>query len=254
MRDGAYVTDPVVSDSRAIYTPGISERVSSASKFYHTDRLGSTERLTNSSQSTTDTRQYDAFGMLVSSTGSTASPFGFAGEHGYQEDLDSELKLLGHRYYDPSTGRFLTRDPDQDGRNWYTYVKNNPLTFVDPDGQAAIALGLYAVPGLGQVLLAGTIIVGGALLITKGAEYLSDRIAEARRSKGKENRGGKEHKGGTKNWDKHSGRRSGRPNEKKKLKPDWNKKKQKGKPTQNPGGPDVPPTNGWYDSDLKKWH
>jgi RHS repeat-associated protein len=60
--------------------------------------------------------------------------FGFAGKSGYQEDSDSFLKLLGHRYYDPSTGRFLTRDPAKDGRNWYAYCENNPTRFVDPSG------------------------------------------------------------------------------------------------------------------------
>jgi RHS repeat-associated protein len=133
-RDGAYVTDPVLSDSAASYTPGISERRSSTTKFYHTDRLGTTERLTNTSQTTKDTREYDAFGLLVSSSGSTPTPFGFAGAWGYQEDPDSGLKLLGHRYYDPSTGRFLTGDPIQDGRNWYSYCDSNSQAYVDPAG------------------------------------------------------------------------------------------------------------------------
>jgi RHS repeat-associated protein len=61
-------------------------------------------------------------------------PFGFAGNWGYQEDADSGLKLLGHRYYDSSTGRFLTRDPINDGRNWYANCDNNPLKAVDPTG------------------------------------------------------------------------------------------------------------------------
>ncbi|MCU0316911.1 MAG: hypothetical protein MUC92_09990 [Fimbriimonadaceae bacterium] len=39
---------------------------------------------------------------------------------GYQEDATG-LKLLGHRYYDSSTGRFRTRDPIKDGRNWFSY-------------------------------------------------------------------------------------------------------------------------------------
>jgi RHS repeat-associated protein len=60
--------------------------------------------------------------------------FGFAGSSGYQEDSDSSLKLLGHRYYDPSTGRFLTRDPAKDGRNWYGYCRNNPLHSTDRTG------------------------------------------------------------------------------------------------------------------------
>ena len=134
LRDGAYVTDPVLTDGAATYTPWISERRSSVTKFYHPDRLGTTERLTDTNQSTTDTRQYDAFGLLTSSSGSTPTPFGFAGAWGYQEDPDSGLKLLGHRYYDSSTGRFLARDSAEDGRNWYSYFENNPLKWADPEG------------------------------------------------------------------------------------------------------------------------
>jgi RHS repeat-associated protein len=152
-RDGAYVTDPVLSDSAASYTPGISERRSSTTKFYHTDRLGTTERLTNTSQTTTDTRTYDAFGLLVSSSGSTPTPFGFAGAWGYQEDPDSGLKLLGHRYYDPSTGRFLTRDPLADGRNWYVYSGNNSFKYVDPSGLFSEAIK--------RIVAGFAIIIGG---------------------------------------------------------------------------------------------
>jgi hypothetical protein len=39
------------------------------------------------------------------------SQAGFASEFGYQEGSESGLKLLGHWYYDPGTGRFITRDP-----------------------------------------------------------------------------------------------------------------------------------------------
>jgi RHS repeat-associated protein len=124
----------VISDGSAVYTPGISERRSSTTKYYGSDRLGTNALETNSSQAVTATKTYDAFGMPVGSTGSSASPFGFAGQHGYQEDADSGLKLLGHRYYDASTGRFLTRDRAKDGRNWYGYCENNPLKYVDPDG------------------------------------------------------------------------------------------------------------------------
>lgn len=38
------------------------------------------------------------------------------------------------RYYDPYAGRFITRDPIGDGVNWYAYVDNNPLVFIDPFG------------------------------------------------------------------------------------------------------------------------
>ncbi len=122
------------------HTPGISLRnwtsaSPSAPIFHHGDALGTSATQTDHNQTTVLARDYDAFGLLRSSTGTGGNTrFGFAGGHGYQEDSESGLKLLGHPYYDASTGRFLTRDPIKDGRNWYTYCENNPLKSVDPDG------------------------------------------------------------------------------------------------------------------------
>jgi RHS repeat-associated protein len=143
-RDGVDVTDPVLSDSAASYTPGVSERRSGTSKFYHGERQGSNVAESDASQTTTATKAYDAFGMLSSSSGSSSSPFGFVGQQGYQSDGDSGLKLLGHRYYDASTGRFLTRDPAKDGRNWYDYCENNPVKYVDPRGQWVVLVLIVA--------------------------------------------------------------------------------------------------------------
>ncbi len=101
----------------AVYTPGLSERRGSASKFLHADALGSTRGITDSTQAVTDSMLYDAFGNTLSRTGTTPTPFGFVGKSQYQSDSDSSLQLLGHRYYDPSIGRFLSQDPIQDGTN-----------------------------------------------------------------------------------------------------------------------------------------
>lgn len=133
LRDGAGVTAPVINDSAASYTPGISERRSSASAFYH-GGIKNAESQTASNESVSATVKYDAFGLLVDSSGTFKGPFGYGGPYGYQEDGDSGLTLLGHRYYDSSTGRFLTRDPIKDGRNWYVYCQSNPIKFCDPDG------------------------------------------------------------------------------------------------------------------------
>jgi RHS repeat-associated protein len=89
----------------------------------------------NGSQSVTASRVYDAFGNVASSTGTFVSPFGYGGGFGYQED-GTGLKLLGHRLYDSSMGRFLTRDPIKDGRNWYVYCENDPINFYDDWGNS----------------------------------------------------------------------------------------------------------------------
>jgi RHS repeat-associated protein len=80
--------------------------------------------------------------MTVSVVGTPvgARPFGFAARHGYQSDADTGLQRLGHRFYDPATGRFLSRDPIRDGYNWYNYCGNDPVNKVDPQGLAKVGI------------------------------------------------------------------------------------------------------------------
>ena len=150
-RDGAGVTAPVVADGFASYTPGISERRSGTTTYLHSG-LKNNAAQTGTGQTVAATRTYDAFGNVVANTGTFKGPFGYAGPFGYQEDGDSGLKLLGHRYYDSSTGRFLTRDPIKDGRNWYIYCGSKATVKADPTGlqQAIVSLALRPVPGPGQ--------------------------------------------------------------------------------------------------------
>jgi len=136
-RAGAYVTDPVLGDGSANFTPGISERRSSTTTFLHS-ALKNADAQTSTLQAVTGTRQYDAFGNVTSSSGSWVGPFGYAGGFGYQEDGDFGLRLLGHRYYDSSIGRFLSRDPAKDGRNWYVYCYGSPFVLIDRDGRAPV--------------------------------------------------------------------------------------------------------------------
>jgi len=132
-RDGVGVTAPVLSDGVATMVPGVSERTSGQTNFIHTDRIGSMKGMSNSAN-VTETAEYDAFGKVIARANATTTQKGFASGFGYQEDGESGYKLLGHRYYDADTGRFLSRDHARDGRNWYVYVSNNPFKGVDPSG------------------------------------------------------------------------------------------------------------------------
>ncbi len=132
VRDGSYVTDPVLRDGQATYTTGVSERRGGVSTWSHSG-LKNVDAQTSGAGAIQATRVYDAFGAELSATGTWKGPFGYAGGFGYQED-SSGLKLLGHRYYDPTTGRFLSRDPIKDGRNWYVYCGNAPTTRHDSSG------------------------------------------------------------------------------------------------------------------------
>ena len=136
-RNGVGVTSPVLSDGNLTYTPGISSNDGSDSTWSHGD-IKNSLRQTGENESTTATTQFDAFGNPVSATGTWSGPFQYGGPFGYQTDSDSGLKLLGHRYYDASTGRFLSSDRIGHGRNWYSYCRNNPVEYADPNGLAII--------------------------------------------------------------------------------------------------------------------
>ena len=149
--DGTDAASAVLSDGAATYTPGLSERRGGASHFTHADALGTTRGLTDSTQGATDSLLFDGFGLPVSRSGSTPTPFGFVGAGQYQTDGDTGLLLLGHRYYDASVGRFLTADPAKAGGNWYAYCGNNPLRGTDPEGLWTVGINI----GFGGDLLVG---------------------------------------------------------------------------------------------------
>ena len=43
----------------------------------------------------------------------------------------------GFRDYSPAYARFITEDPIRDGENWFSYVGNNPVNWIDPWGLSA---------------------------------------------------------------------------------------------------------------------
>ena len=69
---------------------------------------------------------------------------------------------VGWRYYDPSSGRFLQRDPIGlwGGRNVYEYVRSSPLSWIDPEGTTVAA----ALPIAGAAAVAdGPLPIGDAI-------------------------------------------------------------------------------------------
>jgi len=162
-----YVTDPAaglpvtLDDGTRTYVWGLGLAYAvtgSAIEVYHADRLGSVRALTDAAGSVIATYRADEFGIPVSSTGTSSQPFRYTGE---PSDA-SGLTYLRARYYDPSIGRFLSRDPfggfvsSPLSLNRYSYVANNPATRVDPSGNFPPLIAVVA----GAALIGG---VAGAL-------------------------------------------------------------------------------------------
>ncbi len=108
--------------------------------YYHFDLSGSTLALTSSAGAVTDAYAYSPYGLLAARTGTSQQPFTYIGRHGVRWDSVAGLYHMRARFYDPGTGRFISRDPlwptaaDPLSLNPYSYAANNPLQYVDPMG------------------------------------------------------------------------------------------------------------------------
>ncbi len=113
---------------------GLICRNTGSATYYTFDPQGSVVQQLDASQNILSTSLYDAWGGRV--MGSNPGPYGYDGQWGYTTDSETGLLLLTHRYYDPSQGRFLTRDPIgyAGGVNLYGYVGNDAVMGVDASG------------------------------------------------------------------------------------------------------------------------
>ncbi|PKM82769.1 MAG: hypothetical protein CVU89_04515 [Firmicutes bacterium HGW-Firmicutes-14] len=117
--------------------------------YYLYDGLGSVTFMVKPDGNKRDHYRYDEFGKpapgnsKLSEDGRNVlhNTFGYTGE---MWDEESELLYLRARYYEPETGRFLSRDSYEGNlqnplsRHLYAYVGNNPVNYVDPTGNTRL--------------------------------------------------------------------------------------------------------------------
>lgn len=107
-------------------------------RFYGYDGGGNVRFLTDAAGQITDTYDYDAFGNLINAAGGTINNYLYRGR---QFDADLGLYYLRARYYNPATGRFLSRDPepgdfaDPATFHRYLYADSDPVDRIDPTGR-----------------------------------------------------------------------------------------------------------------------
>jgi RHS repeat-associated protein len=106
--------------------------------FYLNDHLGSTRAVVKygGSGQVTDKYWYDVYGSSESQTSFSDQKHRYTGKP-FDDDIGIDIYYYGARYYDPELGRFLSVDPlasKYPDLSPYAYCANNPLKFVDKDG------------------------------------------------------------------------------------------------------------------------
>jgi RHS repeat-associated protein len=105
------------------------------------DAMGNTRIVTDNTGANVHIYSYDPYGNEISS--STATNYSF---QKYEKDRENNLSYLRARYYDPTTGRFLSKDPHpgalsvSESQNGYSYAHNDPVNQTDPSGEVIPAL------------------------------------------------------------------------------------------------------------------
>jgi RHS repeat-associated protein len=129
----------------------------------------------------TGTYSYGSYGAVTRHTGTVTTALQYDGQY---TDAESGLQYLRARYYNPSTGQFVTLDPAIDTTYTpYSYASGNPVNADDPSGKCPWCVAAV----IGGIIGAGAGVVTGALncaFTNKGAgecaqEIVSDAVGGA---------------------------------------------------------------------------
>ena len=141
--------------------------------------------------------EYDAWGKHIRITDGSGNDVSDNPNHianinpfryrGYYFDVETGWYYLNARYYDPNVGRFISPDCYVStgqgllGHNMFAYCNNNPVMFVDPNGNIATAMQ-HAIEAAREVqqatsanpqislVAAGTVLLSGLLVALFGGD------------------------------------------------------------------------------------
>lgn len=139
-QDGALIAEYIYANGRQVGKVQPDGVGGDEYRFFHADHLGSALSITDGSGAVVWTGEYFPFGSEFSSVGE-GDRYKFT-----QHELDTRTGFLyaKARYYHPGIGRFISTDPVggnigfSQSWNRYSYVRNNPLRLIDPDGLVEI--------------------------------------------------------------------------------------------------------------------
>ena len=135
---------------------------------------------------------YDAWGNFTTTyhNGATSSSIAAKNPYryrGYYYDSETGLYYLRSRYYDPNVGRFINADgyistgQGLTGYNMYAYCNNNPVMYVDPNGEApwwAIAAVVTAVVVVTTMAAVPYVVAANIYAVKNSEQVVADTSIE----------------------------------------------------------------------------
>jgi len=174
--------------------------------YYHQDILGSTVMVTDGRGKVKESYSYDAYGNIYGDFPYISMGHGKPGlsrylYNGKPYEPAVGLYNYGFRDYKPMLGRWTTVDPIHAGLNWYVYVGNDPVNYVDLYGlidirkmlaglgtmAVGVAIGAttlaedFATGGVGAIndpatfVLSSSVVMTGAAIMSSGLKKEKDR-------------------------------------------------------------------------------
>ena len=134
--DNIWGTSPVFIETGTLATPDNKQVY-----YYQNDQLGTPYKIIDNSGFVVWSAKFDSFGQAhLDDNNQIVNNLRFPGQY---FDEESGLHYNWHRYYDPALGRYISSDPIglAGGANRYGYAYQNPVIYMDVDGQLAVNVG-----------------------------------------------------------------------------------------------------------------
>ncbi len=169
--------------------------IATSTYYVHTDTLLGSNVISDSTGAKNQLLDYYPFGSVRLNEQATA--FNEQRKYiGQEYDTDTGLSYLNARYYEGGKGRFMSQDSshlaignsdqvkqitgldqqtylmDPQALNSYSYARNNPIALSDPQGKFAPALGVLAIPGIGEAAVIGGVGLLGATAVYYGTQAI----------------------------------------------------------------------------------
>ena len=161
----------------------VSMTYNGATYYYALNLQGDVMAILNASSAAVVNYNYNAWGELLSTTGSLANTIGLYNPlryRGYVYDRETGLYYLQSRYYNPELGRFINADGLVStgqgllGNNMFAYCGNNPANRNDPTGCCWSAITDF-VKSVAKTVQKAVLYISMELLAYNHDDYLNEK-------------------------------------------------------------------------------